>query len=515
MSEEKKENTSNSYISHIHPESLIGIVKSVRAKSLFDDIREKKDDLINAIDKNLDDNSPLKKSINDSYGNTLTSVGTEDKVKSFTTYGMSNDTLNFPLWLALYNDSWVFRRAIDKPAQDEIRCGITLGGTEDKDEVYRLYKRHITDLIEILKWGALFGGSVGVMMFDNIKDEQYSQTLTRTQIEKSKSMRIYVTDRWYGVSQDNSNTVTDMNSIDFGKPKYYNITFADGKTLKVHHTFVLRYEHRTAPRLIKNGLLQGWGYAEGSHIINELARDDQLKADITSLINKALIEVIKMSGMRGVFMGADTENQQQLEKRLEMVNWGRNFNSLTFLDKDDEYQQNQFSGLSGLSDLLEKNMWLIAAALEMQGVLYGHLNNGLGEDNEALERYDETIQNRCEGLVRPVIEKLLNVLYIKCGIQEKVEFSFNSLLMKQHDKEKMEAIKSFQELLSGLLNDGIIEPKQYAEILQTYMTKGVIDFKFDDEAIKELEDRTLEQLENIDLNEEEQNVNNETKSQTI
>lgn len=59
-----------------------------------------------------------------------------------------------------------------------------------------------------------------------------------------------------------------------------------------------------------------------------------------------------------------------------MVNWGRNFNSLTFLDKDDEYQQNTYSGLAGLSDLLEKNMWLISAALEMQGVLYGDLKQG-------------------------------------------------------------------------------------------------------------------------------------------
>jgi len=84
-----------------------------------------------------------------------------------------------------------------------------------------------------------------------------------------------------------------------------------------------------------------------------------LKADITSLINKSLIEVIKMAGMRGVFMGADKENQEQLTKRLEMVNWGRNFNSLTFLDRDDEYQQHDFGGLAGLADLLENNIILL------------------------------------------------------------------------------------------------------------------------------------------------------------
>jgi len=501
-------------ISSSKVKTLANIVKSQRAASLFDSIDEERDDLLKKLSENLDDSSPLKKAIVDGYGNTLTSVGTDDKVKSFTSYGMSNDTLNFPLWIALYNDSWVFRRAIDKPSQDEIRCGITLGGTEDKDTVYNMYKKYQTDLIEILKWGALFGGSVGVMMFDNLKDEDYSKSLSDSQIKAAKAMRIYVTDRWYGVAPHGSETVTDMESLDFGKPKYYDITFADGSTLLVHHDFVLRYEHRTAPRLIKNGMLQGWGYAEGSHILNELARDDQLKADITSLINKSLIEVIKMSGMRGVFMGADAENQEQLTRRLEMVNWGRNFNSLTFLDKDDDYQQNEFGGLSGLADLLEKNMWLISSALEMQGVLYGHLNNGFSEDNEALERYDETIQNRCESLVRPILEKFLRVLYKKCGIMEKVEFTFNSLLMKQHDDEKMESIKNLQMLLSSMLNDGVIEPRQYAEILQTYMNKGILDFKFDDARLEELDNKVSEQMEGIDLDEDE-NDDNEDEPQAL
>ena len=54
--------------------------------------------------------------IRDAYGNPLSSTGTDDKVKSFTNYGFSNDTLNFVLWLSLYNDSWVFRKVIDKPS---------------------------------------------------------------------------------------------------------------------------------------------------------------------------------------------------------------------------------------------------------------------------------------------------------------------------------------------------------------------------------------------------------------
>lgn len=448
----------------------------------------------------LKDSEVLRASLKDEYGNSLLSIGNDDKVATFTNYGFDNSTLNYLLWLALYNDSWVFKRAIDKPAQDCIRCGVTLNSHgEDVSEIDRLLRSYRPDLTQLLMWGALFGGSIACMMFNNISDEEYAHPMDYEKIRQSKIMKMYVVDRWYGVSPTYDDVVSNMNDIDFGKPKYYDVTFADGHTMRLHHSYVLRYEHRTAPKLIKNGQLQGWGYAEGSHIINELSRDDKLKASIQSLIDKSLIEVIKMSGMRGIFMGADKENQEQLTKRLEMVNWGRNFNSLTFLDSDDEYQQNTYSGLTGLSDLLEKNMWLIASSLEMQGILFGDLKGGFSNDTEALERYDEVIQCRNESYTRPIYEKLINVLYKMKGINEKVDFEFNSLLIKQHDEQKVVNLTSFSTLLTELLNNGVINLKQYAKSLQTYIATNKVDLYITDEDIEKLDDKMEEELEGIDL----------------
>jgi phage-related protein (TIGR01555 family) len=439
--------------------------------------------------------------VNDAYGNSLAAIGTDDKVTSFTNYGFSNDTLNWCLWTALYNDSWVFRRAIDKPAQDEIRAGITVQGDFDKDSVYRILKKYRFDFIKLLQWGALYGGSIAVMLFDGMQDADYLNGLDINlgKIRKAKAMRMYVVDRWYGVAPTFDDTVTEMDNLDFGKPKFYNVTFADGKTMKIHHDYILRYEHRTAPQLVKNGMLQGWGYAEGAHILNELTRDDKFKATINSLVDKSLIEVIKMSGMRGVFMGSDSANNEQLTKRLEMVNWGRTYNSLTFLDKDDEYQQNQFSGLTGLADLLEKNMWLVAAALDMQGILFGDLKGGFSNDTEALERYDETIQGRCESYVRPVFEKFLWVIYKKLGIEEGIEFTFNSLVADAMNDKRMQSLKNFVELCDTLLGAGVFDAKLYAKSVQTYIEKGTIDFGLTDDVIEKLDNS--DEMENINIDE--------------
>ena len=443
----------------------------------FDLLKDRVQESVKNIESIVNDCDAINKSfkIKDSYGNELTSIGTEDKVKSFSTYGFSNDTLNYMLWTALYNDSWVFKKAIDKPAQDMISVGVKLI-SEDKniDKVYKELRLLRQPLIELVSWGRLYGGSVAIMMFNNLKNEDYYKPLNPSVISKSKVISLYVTDRWFGCSQS-SETVSDMTSLDFGKPKYYNIVMANGKEITVHHTYILRFEGRTAPKLIKTGQLQGWGYAEGSHILNELSRDDQLKASITSLVNKALIEVIKMSGMRGVFMGADKDNENQLRKRLEMVNWARNFNSLTFLDKDDEYEQKEFSGTSGLANLLETNMKIVAAAVDMPSILFGDLSDNFSKDSDAYTRYDDIIYNLNESYFNTCMTKLLNVLYIKHGINESVEFEFNSLIPDVKLNNKVDALDKMVTLLSKLLADGVINLKLYAQALNTYTKNKAID----------------------------------------
>jgi len=476
------------------------------------------DSKISSLEDSLSESMEKYVKIKDSYGNSLTSTGTEDIVEQYSEYDFSNDTLNWLLWTALYNDSWIFKRCIDKPSTDMVRCGFNITdddlSQEQKQQVYNIVAKFRKQLISLCKWGALYGGSIAVVMFDNLKDEDYKNPMNVKKIRQAKSMRLYVCDRWFGI-EPSSDNVKDMNSIDYGKPKSYNVTFANGDSYEVHHDYVIRYEHREAPKMIQTGQLMNWGYAEGAHILRELSRDDQLKTAITSLINKSLIEVIKMDGMRAIFMGQDEESKAQLQKRLEMVNYARTFNSLTFLDSDDEYQEHGFSGLSGLSDLLEVNMWQISAALEMQGVLFGDLKNGFSNDVDALERYDETILNRCEDFYRPCLEKLLHIIYKKLNINKPINFDFISLLIKKHDEEQMESIKKFQELLSGILGDGVITTVQYAKSLKAYSQNNKIDFFIEDEDLENLKknESMEEELDNLDLDEieedeEEQDINN-------
>ena len=456
---------------------IIKDAKALASSSFMDSAEEKV-----ASSLELGNSSKPMVAVRDAYSNTLTGAGNADVQRTFTNYNLANDTMNWALWLTLYNDSWVFERAINKPAQDMVSCGFTLSGDEDYSKIYRSFNKHKSKITELLMWGALFGGSVAVLMFDGISDEEMKEPLKKEKI-KGKAFKLYVSDRWYGVGVTENETVSNMRDIDFGKPMRYNITFADGRNVEVHHSYVLRYEHRTAPNLIKNGQLQGWGYAEGAHILNELSRDDQLKSAIQTLVNKSLIEVIKMAGMRGVFMGTDKGNEAQLTKRLEMVNWGRSYNSLTFLDKDDDYQQNTFSGLSGLSDILQQNMWLISAALEMQGVLFGDLRGGFSQAADDIKRYSKTIKNRCETLYRPVLTKFLKILFIVNDVKGNLDFEFNSYNQTEENNERIESIDKYTDSLGKLNDKGIISKYQMARSLKEYIQKNRIEIIISEEQL--------------------------------
>lgn len=151
-------------------------------------------DSVSTTTENIVELTKKSKAVNDSYGNPLSSVGTDDKVNSFTTYGFSADTLQWPLWLALYNDSWVFQRAIDKPATDMIAAGFTIHGNKNYDKIYKVYNRYKNQMNDLLKWGALFGGSIAVILFENVKNNDLSKPLNKNNIKGNDSNCMLQTD---------------------------------------------------------------------------------------------------------------------------------------------------------------------------------------------------------------------------------------------------------------------------------------------------------------------------------
>ena len=169
------------------------------------------------------------------------------------------------------------------------------------------------------------------------------------------------------------------------------------------------------------------------------------------------------------------------------MNWARTYNSLTFLDKDDEYIMNQLSNISGLSQLLETNMWLVAASLEMQGVLFGDLKGGLSQESDAYHRYCITIRNRCDSYFRPVLQKLLTVLFIMFGVNETPDFEFRPLDQAEENDKKIASIQNYANMLETLIGQGVISKYQSAVSLRAFLNDNVINIDFSELQLNKLQ----------------------------
>ena len=68
-----------------------------------------------------------------------------------------------------------------------VRSGVNLSlSNNNVGDVLDEINRQRKSLIELIQWGRLFGGSVGIMMFDNMKDEDYAKPIDISKLKKAK-----------------------------------------------------------------------------------------------------------------------------------------------------------------------------------------------------------------------------------------------------------------------------------------------------------------------------------------
>lgn len=461
---------------------------------IVSEVEKDKENAQRLFDK--DKNTPKKHrkylAVKDAYKNPMTLNGASNPLESFASFNYNNLTLNWWLSIAMYDNSGIFKISVDTLSQDLVKSGITpnLDNVIKKKHSQKLYTGIKPELIQAMKETQLFGGAIGVIMFDNVKD--YSKPVDIELVRKAKKVVVKVFDRWQlNVS---NNKVKDLMDDDYGLPESYTVLSTEDDKLKtVHHSYVMKFVLRSAPKIVRD-LLSGWGYAQIAHIYQELMKDQQLKANIISLTNKALLEVVQMSGMKGLFSAlADPDSQAEIEARLDMVNRYRSNNSLIFLDKDDAYNQFTFGGLSGLADLMEVNKDDLCAIMEMSKLLlFGDTKGGLSGNSDAEYLwYQGKISGKQEEYLRRPLRKLNNYLCLMSQATDDemmvLDFKFNSIIPEK-EESKMDRFDKFVDSLTKLKEIGVYDEEdvkqeviahadEYGVGIAPYKLKTIYDLK--------------------------------------
>lgn len=454
-----------------------------------------------------------KKKAQDSYENSEMLLGTADTMSQFDSYSIMGLLYNWYLWTSMYVSSWVFARAIDKPASDMIRNGWkikidfkqkdTIESSREGNKVvvkrvdktadvystfYKKQKGFIQSLIHANQLARLYGGSVAGLIISGEKAEDYEKPLEK--IDPEAKMRLIVADRWQNVIPSPT-MVKDIASEDWNKPDSYTIRTDNGDVFKLHHSRVLRFTNGTAPALIQRMLI-GWGIPLGVRIFNEVNRDEKMKNMITSLLAKQSLEIVQTAGMRAYANGTLTPEQEaRLDAKLELINRYRHFNSILFLDKDDTYTRQEGSAVGTLAQLMDSNSRFVAGAIPMpQVLLYGDQQKGLsGNAVDDMRLYeDDLMSQRHEKLLDQII-KLSKWILMQMQVEfEDIDIIFNSSISYTRE-EIIDKSKAMIETYNQLKSLGIYDEVMIAQELRDAQDELIFGSALTEEKMEELKEK--------------------------
>ena len=405
-------------------------------------------------------------------------------------------TFNRQELTAIYHGCWIFRKIVDIPARDMWNKGIIINSDNDPEnlkKVYSLYNKVKSEMIYATQQSRIYGGAASLIMVDDGEDD-LSKPLNINNIKVGSPINFITTDRWYGLEWS-SELVDDYKSSEYGDPKYYSF-FVNGtdevEGQKIHHSRVLRFVNRRSPRLVEQ-ILQGWGISELEHILQDLMNHENTKNSIASLLNKALLEIVKLEGMRNTMSGlssGNTQASQMFAAQLAALSNYRTSNNMVFMDKEDEYLKEEY-GFSGLSEILHEQKDIVAGAAEMPEVmLFGTNRAGLNGDSPIeLRLYANNILGRQDQEVRPVLDKLLPILFKICGLElpKNLTYEFENLL-DISSESRQSSLQSLVSNVTTLIDAGLMTRETALEEILAAQKQIGFGTKFDDrdtELVKE------------------------------
>ena len=380
----------------------------------------------------------------DGYSNAAAFLGEDSPLLASGTFRRSGLTSNTELLTVTYRENWLAKRIIDMPSEDMTRAWYTLATALPENalhDIHALEAEHSVrqELTNAIRYARLYGGSIALIVIRG-EEEILDQPLDTDSLLPGCFQGLLVIDRSQGI-EPSLELVSDLDDPDFGLPMYYtvNLQSEEARTVKIHHSRVLRFVGRELPYL-ETVAENYWGASELEHLWDELQKRSATSANIAQLIFQANITTLKMGDLGTHLAFGDDDMRNTLMQALQNENRLRTSYGLQLMSANDSLETHAYT-FSGLSDIYEAFMMDMAGAAEIPATkLFGRSPQGMNSTGEAdLRNYYDMIAQLQQRLLRPAMERLLPILAISCWgfAPEDMEIVFNPV-MTTSDTERAE-----------------------------------------------------------------------------
>lgn len=401
----------------------------------------------------------------DSFSNVLARMGygTPNLIEG-TEYPLTRLTNNYQLLNSLYRTNGIVRRVIDTIPEDATSNWIDIQSQiqpEDLRKVESLWstRRIKQQILKGLIWGRLYGGALGVIMIEGHEDELHTP-LDFDTIMPGTFKGLMIVDRWAGC-YPSGDLVEDINDLEFGLPNSYEVEFAEGQRVTVHHTRAIRFTGRDLPYWEMLAEVY-WGSSEVEIIFDYLKMFDNTVYNIASLVFNANLKVLQMEGLEQAFSVLDQRAQQEIYNTVQAQSTLQSNQGMMLLGKDDSFSTFQYT-FAGIDDVAKVFMMNLSAVTKIPLTkLFGDSPSGLNATGESdMQNYYEVIQQFQETHVSPIIDKLLPIMFMSelGAIPDDYDYIYRPV-REPDDKEISDLVKNKVDSINQLFTAGILSQKQ-------------------------------------------------------
>lgn len=436
----------------------------------------------------------IKQKISDGFANFRAKLGNGTaQLNSFS--GASFPRLKTRQELSLlYRTDWLVGAAVDMPAQDMCREGVTFKGEEadfqrlDQD----IENRRVWDkVLESLKFARLYGGSIAVILIDG---QDWESPLNFDRLSKDSFKGLEVFDRWDVVPS--ADIVEDF-GMSYGQPKFYTVNYEQSplRNKRIHYSRCLRFEGLLLTHDLRQ-TEQGWGAPIVDRIWDALVSYSTTNAAAAQLVHKSYLRTIKIKDLRKV-AAAGGQVMQGLVSQLDFMRERQTIEGLTILDAEDDFQANAYS-FAGLGEVQTHQEQQLSGGMKIPLVkLFGQSPAGLNSTGESdLINYYDGVKAE-QDKIRPQLTRLFNIVYRSCygkAPSESFNFEFNPLWQMSDGEKSDIALKHVQAVVTAS-QDGLIDNQTAMRELKNSGDKTGLFSTITEESIEAAKDEEPPEVE--------------------
>ena len=394
----------------------------------------------------------------------------------------------------MYRGSWIAAAAVDLPAEDMTRAGVTITDidAEENDIIQEqiIETNMFSSLCEAEKWAALYGACLLYIMIDG---QDPSTPLDVDTIDVGQYRGLMTLDRWQ-VTPSISDVVTELGP-DFGLPRFYDALATkvlSNTVVRIHHSRVIRFIGIELPFQQRIAEM-GWGESILERLYDRLVAFDSGTTGAAQMLYKAHLRTLKIDGLRDI-IAAGNEIESGLKQQMSFMRQTQSNEGITLLDMSDEYDSQTYS-FGGIRDIIMTFAEQISGALQIPMVrLFGQEPGGLSSDGDsALHTYYDNLSKKQERSLRRPIGKILDIICrssLGHPLPPGTRFHFNSL-WQMEEGERAEVASKDTDTIIKAFTAMIIDQKTAAQELRNLSNVNKLFSNIPDDQIKDTKPQDL------------------------